>query len=157
MTLSRRETMMIKMFARSAQSTLSGGHTKGYVLKGATAYKAEQGSHYAPGISAETVGSSVLWFGMVTLPPGQRTKAHIHEKHETAFYFLSGEELELWTGDRLQHCEKAHPGDYMFIPPCVPHVAVNRGSVPAVVVGARNEPTAQESVIMHPELDSAVP
>ena len=71
--------------------------------------------------------------------------------------FLSGEELELWTGDQLQHCEKAHPGDYMFIPARVPHVAVNRGSVPAVVVGARNEPTAQESVIMHPELDSAVP
>ena len=79
-------------------------------MKGATGYKAEQGSHYAPGISAETVGSSVLWFGMVTLPPGQRTKAHIHEQHETAFYFLSGEEVELWTGDRLQHCEKAHPG-----------------------------------------------
>ena len=78
---------MINMFARRARSTLGGGHTKGYVLKGANAYKAEQGSHYAPGISAEIVGSSVLWFGMVTLPPGQRTKAHIHEKHETAFYF----------------------------------------------------------------------
>jgi uncharacterized RmlC-like cupin family protein len=138
---------MIKMFARRTQSTLAGGHTKGYVLKGATGYKAEQGSHYAPGISVETVGSCVLWLGMITLPPGQRTKAHIHEKHETAFYFLSGEELELWTGDRLQHCEKAR----------VPHVAVNRGSVPAVFVGARNEPTAQESVITHPELDGAVP
>ena len=149
---------MIKMFERKTQPTPgSNGHTKGCVLKGATGYKAEQGSHYAPGISAETVGSSALWFGMVSLPPGQRTRAHIHERHETAFYFLSGEEVELWTGDRLQHCEKAHPSDYMFIPAGVPHVAVNRGSAPAVFVGARNEPTAQESVIMHPELEGEVP
>lgn len=149
---------MVKMFARKTQPTSgSNGHTKGYVLKGATGYKAEQGSHYAPGISAETVGSSALWFGLVSLPPGQRTKAHIQERHETAFYFLGGEEVELWTGDRLQHCDKARPGDYMFIPAGVPHVAVNRGSAPAVFVGARNEPTAQESVIMHPELDGAVP
>jgi len=81
--------------------------------------------------------------GMVSLPPGQRTKAHIHERHETAFYFLSGEEGELWTGDRLQHCEKAYPGDYLFIAAGIPHVAVNRSSAPAVFVGARNEPTAQ--------------
>jgi len=149
---------MIKMLPRKSQPTSGGDEPdKGCVLKAASSYKAEQGSHYAPGISAETVGSSALWFGMVTLPPGQRTKAHIHEKHETAFYFLSGEEVELWTGDQLQHCEKAHTGDYMFIPAGVPHVAVNRGTAPAVFVGARNEPTAQESVIMHPELDSVVP
>jgi uncharacterized RmlC-like cupin family protein len=126
-------------------------------LKGGTVYKAEQGSNYAPGISAETVGSDVLWFGMVTLPPGQRTTAHIHDRHETAFYFLRGEEVELWTGDRLQHCDKAHPGDYIFIPAGLPHVAVNRGSIAAVFIGARNEATAQESVVMLPELDGAVP
>lgn len=148
---------MIKLLSRTAQRVPQGQHTKRYVLKGDTGYKAEQGSHYAPGISAETVGSSVLWFGMVTLPPGQRTKAHIHEKHETAFYFLSGEEVELWTGDQLQRCDKAHPGDYMFIPAGLPHVAVNRSSTPAVFVGARNEATAQETVVMHPELDGEVP
>ena len=149
---------MSKIFPRETQApSLSNGHKKGCVLQAAPGYKAEQGSHYAPGISAETVGASALWFGMVSLPPGQRTKAHIHERHETAFYFLTGDEVELWTGDRLQHCEKAHPGDYLFIPAGVPHVAVNRGSTPAVFVGARNEPTAQESVIMHPELDRAVP
>lgn len=153
-----KESTMMKMFARRPQSTSGGNkHTRGCVLKGATSYKAEQGSHYAPGISAETVGSNALWFGMVSLPPGQRTKAHIHERHETAFYFLSGEEVELWTGDRLQHCEKAHPGDYIFIPAGVPHVAVNRGAEVAVFVGARDEPTAQESVIMRPELNSVVP
>jgi uncharacterized RmlC-like cupin family protein len=149
---------MMKMFTEAMQPASGAiGHTTGCVVKGGAGYKAEQGSHYAPGISAETVGSRSLWFGMVTLPPGQRTKAHIHQKHETAFYFLSGEEVELWTGDELQHCAKARPGDYLFIPAGVPHVAVNRGAAPAVFVGARSEPTAQERVVMHPELDSAVP
>ena len=41
------------------------------------------------------------------------------------------------------------PGDSLFIPPYVLHVAVNRGNEPAVFIGSRNEPTTQESVIMY--------
>jgi uncharacterized RmlC-like cupin family protein len=70
---------------------------------------------------------------------------------------LSGEELELWSGDELQHRDVMHPGDYLYIPANVLHVAVNRGAQPAVFVGARNEPTAQESVVLYPEMDSRVP
>jgi uncharacterized RmlC-like cupin family protein len=70
---------------------------------------------------------------------------------------LSGEEVELWTGPRLEQREIARPGDYLYTPAGVPHVAVNRGATPAVFVTARNEPTAQESVSMRPELDALVP
>ncbi|QTQ36268.1 Cupin superfamily protein [Aromatoleum petrolei] len=112
---------------------------------------------YAPGISAETVGSTAVFLGMVTIPPEGRTRAHLHEFHESAFYLLSGEEVELFTGDRLEHRALAHPGDYLFIPAKVPHIAVNRGKTPAVFIGVRNEPTAQESVVMLPELDALVP
>jgi len=130
----------------------------GRVVRGAESYRSQQGSVYAPGISAETVGSKVLFLGMVTLPPEGRTKAHIHEHHESAFYLLGGEEVELWTGADLEHREVAHPGDYLFIPANVPHVAVNRSmTTPAVFVGVRNEPTAQESVVMLSELDAKVP
>jgi uncharacterized RmlC-like cupin family protein len=94
---------------------------------------------------------------MVTIPPGGRTKAHIHEYHESAFYLLSGDQVELYTGDELEHKEVAHPGDYLFIPAGVLHVAVNRGQTPAIFIGVRNEPTAQESVRMRPEFDSRVP
>lgn len=141
-------------------------HDRGIVVKGGSGYVAEQGSEYLPGISAETVGAKSLWLGVATIPPGVRTKAHVHEHHETAFYMLSGGELELWTGDRLQHCDLVRPGDYLFIPARVMHVfiparvmhvAVNRSPVPAVFVGARNEPTAQESVVMYPEMDAKVP
>ena len=129
---------------------------KAHVVKGGTGYHAQQGSDYLPGVSVETVGATALWLGMVTLPPGQRTKAHVHARHETAFYMMSGE-LEMWTGTDLQYREMVRPGDYLFIPANVLHVAVNRGDKPAVLIGSRNEPTAQESVIMHPEMDARVP
>lgn len=127
------------------------------VVGGGEGYMARQGTHYLPGISAETVGATNLWLGIVTLNPGQRTSAHVHEKHETAFYLLRGSEIELWSGERLEHCDRAKPGDYLYIPPGLPHVAVNRGSEPSVFIGGRNEPTAQESMILLPDLDKLVP
>jgi uncharacterized RmlC-like cupin family protein len=127
------------------------------VMHASQPYKSEQGSLYTPGISAETVGAKSLFFGVVTIPPGERTRAHVHEFHESAFYVLSGENIELWSGCELEHREVARAGDYLFIPANVPHVAVNRGAMAAVFVGARNEPTAQESVVMRPELDRRVP
>jgi uncharacterized RmlC-like cupin family protein len=72
----------------------------GYVVRGSESYQSKQGSIYAPGISAETVGAKGLFLGLVTLSPEGRTKAHIHEYHESAFYMLNGEEVELWTGDQ---------------------------------------------------------
>jgi len=127
------------------------------VVHGSQPYRSRQGSLYTPAISAETVGAQRLFFGIVTIPDGERTKAHVHEFHESAFYVLSGENIELWSGDELQHRELARAGDYLYIPANVPHVAVNRGTKDAVFVGARNEATAQESVVMRPELDRRIP
>lgn len=127
------------------------------VVHGSLRYRAEQGSDYEPGISCESVGAKALWLGIATIPPGHRTKAHIHATHETAFYMLSGDELELWTGDQLQYRDVVRPGDYLYIPANLLHVAVNRTDQPAVFVGARNEPTAQENVILRPEMDARVP
>ena len=129
----------------------------GCVVSGSAGYVSKQGSEYAPGISKETVGSQVLFLGMVTIPPEGRTRAHIHPRHESAFYMLSGDEVELWTGDALERRAIAHPGDYLYIPAGVAHVAVNRSKAPAVFIGVRDEPTAQESVVMHAELDARVP
>ncbi len=131
--------------------------TSGCVVHAGQSYVGKQGPNYTPGVSAETVGARALWLGSVTLPPrGGRTKAHIHEQHESAFYFVSGEEVELYTGDQLQHREVAHPGDYLYIPAGVPHVAVNRSATPAVFVGARTDPNEQESVVMRPDLEARV-
>ena len=146
---------MQKARTRADREPARGG--KAVVVKGGEGYRAEQGSDYLPGISSEAVGATALWLGMASLPPGKRTKAHVHERHETAFYMLSGDEMEMWSGDELQYRDVMRAGDYLYIPANVLHVAVNRGSEPAVLIGARNEPTAQESVVMHPEMDARVP
>ena len=130
---------------------------KGFVVKSGAGYRSEQGSDYEPGVSAETVGSKSIWLGMITLPPGKRTRAHVHEHHETALYMLSGDEMELWTGDQLQYQDIVRPGDYIFIPANMLHVAVNRSAQSAVFIGSRNEATAQESVVLRPEMDRRVP
>jgi uncharacterized RmlC-like cupin family protein len=130
----------------------------GGVVRAGERYEGRQGPDYTSGVSAESVGSRALWLGSVTLPPaGGRTKAHFHENHESAFYMISGGEVEVYTGEQLEHREVAHAGDYFYFPAGVPHVAVNRGETPAVFVGARTDPNEQESVVMRPELDEKVP
>jgi uncharacterized RmlC-like cupin family protein len=139
--------------AKSARTENLGG-----VVRGGELYRGKQGLDYTPGVSAETVGSRALWLGSVTLPPaGGRTKAHIHEQHESAFCMISGEEVEVYTGEQLEHRDVAHAGDYLYFPAGVPHVVVNRSEAPAVFVGTRTDPNEQESVVMRPELDEKVP
>jgi len=129
----------------------------GMVVKAAPEHRVQQGSDYRAGVSAETTGSQVIWLGLMALPPGGRTKAHVHEQHETALYMMSGNAVELWTGDELEHCEAVRPGDFIYIPANVLHVAVNRGAAPAIFVGSRNEAMAQESMVLRPEMDARVP
>jgi uncharacterized RmlC-like cupin family protein len=148
--------MTIMSEAVATRGTRAGADGKASVVRAGAGYRAEQGSDYDPGVSAETVGSKVLFLGRVTLPAGARTKAHVHERHETALYMVSGE-CELWTGNQLQHRDMVRPGDYVYIPANVLHVAVNRSNEPAVFIGSRNEPTAQESLVLYPEMDSRIP
>jgi uncharacterized RmlC-like cupin family protein len=108
-------------------------------------------------VSADTVGATMIWLGEVTLPPGARTGAHRHEGHETALLMTDGEAIEIWSGTRLERRDQVCPGDYLFIPAGVPHVAVNRSAEPARFIAARNDPAANESVMLMPELDVVVP
>lgn len=144
--------MTVLEATQSKSNAIAAAH-KASVVKSGAGYRAEQGSDY----SAETVGSRSLWLGMITLPAGKRTRAHVHEYHETALYMLSGDEMELWTGDQLQYRDVVLPGDYIFIPANMLHVAVKRGAQPAVFIGSRNEATEQESVVLRPEMDRKVP
>src|ERR671938_1523762 len=108
------------------------------VVRAGEAYHGKQGLDYTPGVSAQSVGSKAIWLGSVTLPPqGGGTQAHLHENHETALYLISADEVELWTGEQLEHREVARAGDYTYIPEGVPHVAVNRSATPPVLMAAR--------------------
>jgi uncharacterized RmlC-like cupin family protein len=133
------------------------GNGVGCVVASGAEYRGKQGMNYVPAISAELVGSTGLWFGSLTVPPGGRTAAHFHEHHETGIYIISGDEVEMYSGERLEVKEITLPGDFIYIPAGLPHVAVNRSQTPANVVLARTDPNEQESVVLCPELDTLVP
>lgn len=120
-----------------------------------SAYGGKQGLNYFEGIATETVGSTALCMHLVTIPPGARAKAHLHESHESAVYVLSGE-ARTWFGERLEEYIDMKAGDMMYIPAGIPHLPMNIGDVPCTAVIARTDPREQESVVLLPELDRLV-
>src|SRR5262245_59156857 len=86
------------------------------IVRGGDSYVAEQGSVYRSVVAAESVGSTMLWLGMISLPAGRRTNAHRHEGHETALLMTAGKEIEIWSGAELERCDQVRRGDYLFIP-----------------------------------------
>ena len=127
------------------------------MLRESAEYVGAQGPRYGGGVSAESAGSEHLWFGRVTIGPGQRTKAHLHERHETAILVLTGRCL-VYSGPDLAAREEAGPGDYIYIPASVSHVAANASATePVVAIIARTDPNEQESVVLQPELDANAP
>ncbi len=123
------------------------------VIQAADTYDGKQGLTYFCGIAAETVGSKGICMHLLTVPPGGRAKAHLHENHETAIYILEGEALTLY-GDRLQHQMINRAGDLVYIPAGVPHLPVNLSDKPISAVIARTDPNEQESVILLPHLEN---
>jgi uncharacterized RmlC-like cupin family protein len=124
------------------------------VISGETTYHGKQGLDYFTGISAESTGAIGICMHMVTIPPGARANAHLHENHETAIYVLSGES-EMWFGEGLSEHLTVKAGEYLYIPAGVPHLPTNPSATePAVAVLARTDPNEQESVVLRPDLDS---
>lgn len=126
------------------------------LIRPTSTYDGEQGLSYFEGIAAETVGSKGICLHVVTIPPGARAKAHLHESHETALYVLSGEAVTYW-GERLEHRTVTSAGDMFYIPAGVPHLPANESGAPVKAVIARTDPKEQESVVLLPELDALVP
>jgi uncharacterized RmlC-like cupin family protein len=126
------------------------------VIPSGSTFHDKQGLDYFTGISAESAGATGICMHMVTIPPGTRANAHLHQNHETAIYVLSGE-AEMWFGDDLSEYLTMKAGDYVFIPAGMPHRPGNPSpDVPCVGILARTDPNEQESVVLRPELDSAV-
>ena len=119
-------------------------------------YDGNQGLSYFEGISAESVGSKGICMHLLTMPPGARAKAHLHEAHETAIYVLSGE-VDTWYGDDLEHHVLVKAGDLFYIPAGVPHLPANFSDKPSSAVIARTDPNEQESVVLLPHLEGKVP
>ncbi len=104
---------------------------------------------YFVGISGATAGTSGLSLSLVVVPPGGAAEPHLHRGFETAIYVLSGR-VETRYGPGLQKSVTNVAGDFIFIPPDVPHQAINLSdSEPARAIVARNDPNEQENVVLY--------
>jgi uncharacterized RmlC-like cupin family protein len=88
-----------------------------------------------PGGSGPPSGGPALRLHLVMIPPGTRGQPHRHG-HETAGYVVSGE-AEVWHGTGLIRRSVVRAGDFIYIAPGTPHLAVNRGDVTSIAVVAR--------------------
>jgi uncharacterized RmlC-like cupin family protein len=123
------------------------------LVQAGAASEGRTGVTYAAGISAASAGARGLCLQLASLPPGARARAHQHDEHESAAYVIAGE-MVVWSGDGLDDRLTAGPGDFLYIPPRVPHLVMNGSdSEPALAVLARTDPNEQEDVTTLPDLD----
>lgn len=107
------------------------------------------------GISAHTAGSKVLCMHMVVFPPGGKAVSHYHSGYETVIYVIKGNVKTLY-GVGLKKEMVNGPGDFIFIPPNVPHLPMNLSETEEVVaIVARNDPNEQESVVLYDPAQAA--
>ncbi len=101
---------------------------------------------YFIGISGQSVGAQGLSMHVVAIPPGGRAEPHIHVGYETGIYVLEGRVCTRW-GAALENEIISAAGEFLFIPPGVPHEAINLSdSEVARAVVARNDPAEQDKV-----------
>jgi len=75
-------------------------------------------------ISHVLIGSEALWAGVMLAEPDTASTVHHHGPLETVVYVLSGRSKVRW-GSRLEHEADLEPGDFLYIPPYVPHQEIN--------------------------------
>lgn len=85
------------------------------------------GMSRAAAINHARVGAQKLWAGTVTIDPGAKTGAHHHGALESVIFVVKGRARMRW-GEQLEFVAEAGPGDFIFIPPYVPHQEINASS-----------------------------
>ena len=96
----------------------------------------------AAAINFARAGANKLWAGTVSIHPNAKTGAHHHGELESVIYIVKGRARMRW-GDRLEFTAEAGPGDFIFVPPWVPHQEINANSdepLECIVVRSGQEP-----------------
>jgi uncharacterized RmlC-like cupin family protein len=93
-------------------------------------------------IDAARAGAEKLWAGTVVIHPDAKTGPHHHGDLESVIYVVSGRARMRW-GERLEYTAEAGPGDFIYVPPYVPHQEINASpdsELSCVVVRSGQEP-----------------
>ena len=112
------------------------------------------GMNRAAAITQARTGANKLWAGTVTVHANAKTGAHHHGELESVIYVVSGRARMRW-GERLEYVADAGPGDFIYVPPFVPHQEIN---------ASREEPlscvlvrSGQEPIVVNLEIAPAEP
>ena len=112
------------------------------------------GMHREAAINAARAGAEKLWAGTVVINPDAKTGAHHHGELESVIYVVSGRARMRW-GERLEFTAEAGPGDFIYVPPYVPHQEINANTddeLSCVVVRS-----GQEAVVVNLDLPDVEP
>jgi uncharacterized RmlC-like cupin family protein len=112
------------------------------------------GMNRATAIDRARVGAQKLWAGTVHIHAGAKTGPHHHGPLESVIYIVSGRARMRW-GERLEFVAEAGPGDFIYVPPYVPHQEINASSDETLsCVLVRSD---SEAVVVNLEIDPAEP
>jgi uncharacterized RmlC-like cupin family protein len=108
----------------------------------------------AAAINRAIAGANKLWAGSVEIHPNAKTAPHHHGALESIIYVVSGRARMRW-GDRLEFVAEAGPGDFIYVPPFVPHQEINANDdEPLSCVLVRS---GQEPVVVNLDLPDVEP
>jgi uncharacterized RmlC-like cupin family protein len=99
------------------------------------------------------VGAQKIWAGTVSIHPNAKTGAHHHGELESVIYVVRGRARMRW-GERLEFVAEAGPGDFIYVPPYVPHQEINASRdepLECVVIRSDNE-----AVVVNLERDEII-
>jgi uncharacterized RmlC-like cupin family protein len=109
------------------------------------------GMHRMAAVTNASTNAAKIWAGTVDIAPDARTGAHHHGELESVIYIVRGRARMRW-GDRLEYTAVAEAGDFIFVPPFVPHQEMNAStSEPLECVLVRND---QEPIVVNLDIDA---
>ncbi|MGF6754568.1 cupin domain-containing protein [Paraburkholderia sp. GAS42] len=110
---------------------------------------------YFVGLSAQSAGTRGLSMYLIVVPPGGHAEPHAHRGYETGIYVLEGS-VETRYGPGLRESVVTEAGDFLFIPPGVPHQPFNLSdTTPAKAIVARTLADENEQVVPYDPADDA--
>jgi uncharacterized RmlC-like cupin family protein len=105
----------------------------------------------AAAINYARVGAQKIWAGTVRIEPNAKTGPHHHGPLESVIYVVRGRARMRW-GERLEYTAEAGPGDFIYIPPYVPHQEINALTQdPLECVIVRSD---QEAVVINLDIEA---
>jgi uncharacterized RmlC-like cupin family protein len=108
------------------------------------------GMHREAAINFARVGAQKIWAGTVSIQPNAKTGAHHHGALESVIYVVRGKARMRW-GEHLEYVAEAGPGDFIYVPPFVPHQEINASpSEPLECVLVRSD---NEAVVVNLDIE----